>query len=619
MSFFNETQREPAIASERDISAGPRMGFQAAFEAAWDAQVRTESMYADAAAFATEEARQFYKIKDAGLEPPPRMTDRGFSVRGFGQLEDVASYYNNGENADKVAADLLSRNQHIERLRQERPELGLKTYEELWADVRAKAKAAETRWEDANTTFLGKLGGFIGGTAAAMNPVTDPFNAATLGVGGVGKTALARIATEAGAQSAVEAVNQFTGVGAARGRLGLETSVERSAGQVLAVGLGAGVLRGVGEGTTRWFRNTPKDPAPPVPAKTPELAPKAEAPARLEYPLEYYLGPTRRAQTVLDAEMAHVGKQLDEGVPPWALKPVTATALPDDIAMPQVRMPTRTVEQLIEQADPETWRLYSKLQDKADSLRRAIDDIAQIKVDAASTAALRQLDEQLVSLNATAQNAKGRKLAKLEAEMAALQEQRVPLAEAARAGSPEVAARRQSELRQGLLRIDEQMRDLAPALSRARSAAEERFHAQGVDPEVAEMLRRNNPGSEVLQRAKWADKPVARIDLTPLTFEQRVPVRATDKPGAPAAERATSHIREADMATQQKVEGLAAFAKQPLDGETHAFMPDGKRVALDTVMHLEGRQLTVREFLREVNEDSALLESVTTCSLGKIS
>lgn len=619
MSFFNETQREPAIASDKDVSSGPRLGFQAAFEAAWDAQVRTESMYADAAAFATEEARQFYKIKDAGLEPPPRMTDRGYDGRGIGQFEDVASYYNNGENADKVATDLLARNQHIERLRKERPELGLKTYDELWADVRAKAKAAETRWEEANTSFMGGIGGFLGGTLGAMNPWTDPLNAATLGVGGVGKTALVRIATEAGGQAAIEAVNQFTGVQGARERLGLETSFGRSAAQVAMVGAGAGVLRGAGEGLGRWFKGTPKDPAPPIPPKTPELAPKLEAPPRLEYPLDYYLGPSRRAQTVLDAELAHAGKQLDDGVPPWALKPATATALPRDIGFGNARIPTRSVEQLIEQADPETWRLYGKLQDKADSLRRAIDDVAQIKEDAASTAALKQLDEQIAALNATAQNAKGKKLSKLEAEMQALQEQRGPLAEAAKAGSPEVAARRQSELRQGLMRIDEQMRDLAPALSRARAAAEEKFLAQQVDPEVSSMLRQNNPGSEVLQRAKWADKPVERIDLSSLTFEQRVPTRPTDKPGASAAERAANHVKEADAATQRKVDSLAAFAKHPLEGETHVAMPDGRQVPLDTVLHLDDRKLTVRDFLREVNEDNALLESVSSCSLAKIS
>lgn len=619
MSFFNETQREPAIVSEKDVSSGPRLGFQAAFEAAWDAQTRTESMYADAAAFAAEEARQFYKIKEAGLEPPPRMTDRGFNLRGVGQLEDVADYYNRGENADKVAADLASRNQHIERLKAERPELKLQTYEEMWGAVKVKAKAAETRWEEANTSFGGAVGGFVGGMLGSMSPVTDPLNAATLGVGGAGKTALARVATEAGGQAAIEAVNQFTGVQGARERLGLETSFGRSAEQVAMVGVGAGVLRGAGEGLGRWFRNTPKDPAPPIPPKTPELAPKLEAPPRLEYPLDHYLGPSRRAQTVLDAELTHVERQLDDGTPPWATKPATATALPGDVGFGQARIPTRDVEQLIEQADPETWRIYGKLQDKADSLRRAIDDVAQLKEDAASTAALKQLDEQIASLNATAQNAKGKKLAKLEAEMQALQEQRGPLAEAAKAGSPEVAVRRQSELRQGLLRIDEQMRDLAPALSRARAAAEEKFLAQQVDPEVAEMLRRNNPGSEVLQRAKWADKPVERIDLSPLTLEQRVPVRPTDKPGAPAAERAANHVRELDAATQQKVDNLAAFAKQPLDGETHVFMPDGKQVSLDTVMHLDDRKLTVRDFLREVNDDNALLESVSSCSLAKIS
>lgn len=609
MSFFNEVNRETRVSTERDVASGPRLGFLGAFEAAWDAQTRTESFYADAAAFDTEEARQFYKIKEAGLEPPPRMTNRGFSLRGMGALEDVASYYNNGENADAVANDLTTRNQHIEKLRQQRPDLGLQTYDEMWTTVRKKAKAAEDRWEQSETSFGGAIGGFLGQMAGSMNPVTDPLNAATLGVGGVGRSVSKRIATEAGGQALVEGVNQFTGVSAARERLGLETSFARSAEQVAAVGIGAGALRGASEGLGRWFRGAPIVP---------------EAPARLEYPLAHYLGGSRRARTVLDAELANVGKQLDDGVPPWAVKPHTETALPRDILAPDARVPMSTIEQLIELADPETWRLYSRLQEKADQLRSAIDAIPKIIEDAGSTSALKQLDEQLATLAATAANAKGKKLAKLEAEMAALQEQRTPLAERVSAGSGETAARRQSELRQNLANIDVQMRDLALPLSRARAAAEDRFLAQRVDPDVAALLRRNNPGSEVLQKAKWNEAPIERIDLSPARLEDKVPRRPTDPPDATPQARAEMRVKEDAAFTETRVEALAAFAKQDLADVAELSLPDGRTVPLGTTIMLEGadgasRSVTLRDMLREVNDDNSLLESVASCSLAKIS
>lgn len=627
MSFFNETQREPAIGSANDISSGPRLGFLGAFEAAFDAQTRTESMYADAAAFDREEYAQMQRIRAAGLEPPPKLPSRG--LWGVKQFEDVASYYNVGEQADAVAADLAARNQHIERLRKERPDLNLRTYDEMWSEVKAKAKAAESRWENATTTTLGSVGGFLGTVAGSMNPDTDPLNAVTLGVGGIGKRAVSRVATEALGQGAIEAVNQFTGVQGARERLGLDTSFERSAAQVTMVGLGGGALRAAGEGFgalgRRWFRDTPKDPAPPAPPPrefTP--TPRVAEPARLEYPLDHYLGASRRAGTILDAELAHVGRQLDDGVPPWALKPATATALPGDILSPEVRLPKSTVEQLIERADPETWRLYAKLQDKADALRREIENVAKVQVDAAATAALRQLDEQIAALTATAQNTKGKKLAKLQADIATLEQNRAPLEAQAKAGSPETAARRQSELRQSLVRTDEQMRELALPMSRARAAAEGKFLSQQTDPEIAEMLRRNNPGSEVLQKAKWNEAPVERIDLSPKNLEAYVPRRPTDAPSAAPSQRAEAHAKQDAEAVAAQVEALDAFAKLPLEGETHVTLTNGAQVPVGTRLRFADadgnvREVSIKDWLAEVREDSRLLESVNACSLGKTS
>jgi hypothetical protein len=296
------------------------------------------------------------------------------------------------------------------------------------------------------------------------------------------------------------------------------------------------VLRGIGEGAQRWFRNAPNDPAPapPPPKPAPTVVTPEPAP-RLELPLSEYMGPSRRAGTILDAELAHVTKQLDDGVPPWAVKPATATALPDDITVPSVRMPESTLEQLVERADPETYRLYGKLQAQADRLRAEIDRVEAIKEDAGAVQALGQIDNQIAALEELWKTSKGSKRVKTEAKLEELRASREPLLERVDSAGAESAAARQANLRALLMKTDEQMRDLAVPLSRARAVAEEKFAAQRVDPEVAELLRRNNPGSEVLQKAKWNTQPIERIELGPADLERRVPVKPTDKPGATAA------------------------------------------------------------------------------------
>jgi hypothetical protein len=627
VSFFNEVQKDALTAPASQAARGPRLGYLASFEAAWDAQARTESFYADAYAFEQEEARQIKTIKDAGYEPPPSMIAARKFMQGIGVFEDVASYYNNGENADVVSAELLRRNQVIEKIRKERPELGLKTYDELWQNVRQKAKAAEEKWENSETTTGGALGGFLGGTLASLDPRTDPLNAATLGVGGAGRTALRRIGGEVGAQAAIESVNQFTGVSSARERLGLDNSMSRAAMSVAAVAGGAGVLRAAGEGLgylgRRWFREAPNDIPPPPP----EPAPKLEGPApRLELPYTEYMGPSRRAKTVLDADYDAALKQLDEGTPPWALRPATQdVTLPRDISNTSFRLPEFDVEKAIARADPETWRMYTKLQERADRLRVEIDNVGKIKEDAGSTAALLELDKQLAALTETAQAAKGKKLAKLQAQIADLEAARIPLAEAVSAGSGETAARRQSELRQTLFDTDVQMRELAVPLSRARAAAEGEWQARNVRPEVADWLRTRNPDSEVLQKAKWQEKAPEKLDLSPQKLEQRVPAKPGDPPGMTPVARAEARAAEALKEQADLVEEIGVSVKSPaLDIADEFVMPDGTKVSPDQRLLLPDedgniRELTARDLVREMREDQDLIESVSACSLVKTS
>jgi hypothetical protein len=302
VTFF-DTDERPFINSvpAEQAAFAPRAGFLEAFNMAWDVQTKAWSQFGLEYALREQEQEMFQRIRSAGAEPPASLNDYedkqiapGVNFEGFmagvnsGAYLDAARLYaGDVPDSQDITGRLAERDKRLEELRNQFPNAGIRTYREMFDDVRAKAQEAERRLSRTPFTFGGYLGEFAGGAAGSLAPTTDPLNAATIGVGGIGRTALTRIATEGGAQAGIETINQFTGVQENRQLMGLEYGLSQAALQVATTGLGGAMLRGIGEGgaavARRWFRDAPGDPAPSpegIIAQAPSVA-RREAPDAL--------------------------------------------------------------------------------------------------------------------------------------------------------------------------------------------------------------------------------------------------------------------------------------------------------------------------------------------------
>lgn len=242
--FWNGTPAE--LPSDQQFTAGPRPTFSQAFSAAYNDQANNWSMIGLGVAFSQAEQKQLDAIFAATGQRLAPLTDQLFyyalAKRANGQPLD---------STDKSYLDALQeREGAIAKLRETHPEIP--SYDELWAGVKKDAQQYDQTAADVgsreggflSSSWLGDLAGRIAGSFTYR----DPLNLATLAIGGIGKTAIMRIATEAGFNSAAEAIDQFTGVQRNREMLGLENGTGQALGQIATAGVGAGVFRSAGEG-----------------------------------------------------------------------------------------------------------------------------------------------------------------------------------------------------------------------------------------------------------------------------------------------------------------------------------------------------------------------------------
>ena len=179
----------------------------------------------------------------------------GESIPGFETLrfKDVARSLTEGEalgtseRDDNYTVDLDMVNTRLKKLKETHPEI--QTFEEMFAAIQKQAKDTENRAADvsARADGFGSVVNFMSGMVGAFN-TNDPLNIATLPLGGWGKTATLRIATEMGIGGLSETINQVLGVRENREFLGLDNSTWRSVQQILFAAGGAGAFRGAIEG-----------------------------------------------------------------------------------------------------------------------------------------------------------------------------------------------------------------------------------------------------------------------------------------------------------------------------------------------------------------------------------
>tara|TARA_R110000744_G_scaffold247892_1_gene364341 strand:- start:2546 stop:4495 length:1950 start_codon:yes stop_codon:yes gene_type:complete len=203
----------------------------------------------------TENSHQAYKL--AGQNIP------GFETLRF---KDIAESLTDDkalgdEDQGDYTIDLDLVNQKLKKLKETHPEI--QTFEEMFAALKVKAKATEMRAQDVlgRADTFGDVVGFMSGMAGAFNK-NDPLNIASLPLGGWGKTAITRIATEMGVGGLTETINQFLGVRSNRELLGLDNSTWRSVQQILFAAGGAGVFRGAIEGAPVVGRAVERKVAP---------------------------------------------------------------------------------------------------------------------------------------------------------------------------------------------------------------------------------------------------------------------------------------------------------------------------------------------------------------------
>lgn len=676
MSFFDTANADGYRGSAEEGSAGPRLGFQEAFSAAWDATTKAHSLLAVEQGLRAVEQNQIKRIREAGLRPPESL-DEGESspfLTQFRQGRYSAAAQSIKDGGGWYTDELIARrDEHIRQLQKDRPDLGLLTYGDMFKQVQADAQEAEKRSE-LPKTFAGHVGAFFGEAAGSLDPVSNPVNFATLGVGGgegvIGRAAvqgLGQMATESVALAASDPENILLQRQRQPGedvrRLGMA-----AAGGVLA-DLGFQGVGAVGRRLTtgKWFADRPLPPepkpaveAPPapfqgeVPPSMPAGRPLHEYPdfetfarAHGQEPMPYGFTPEAKRRTALDLDHVTAELQRWDGPAPWELKPPeTMTALP--------RAPEPGVEINIA---PGSYTRYLNGLETIDDIARRIDPDLFRQYD--------QLQRNIEEIRAGIEREKN----------------------ATTFFDADEAARKQRELnaRQWIQKFDQQMRDLAPLVTRAYGAAEREWRSAPVDHNALNFFKSIEESGARWRYRGEGEKSLTEQPIRPRTEEPAAAPASTDDkiPAASMepdidkrlrvdtdtavarARQNTEHVREkldekveAFVTNTQKMAKLDAKqleatiaaatkalaeakiamrdiaargdkkaaqervskAEQELDELTNVTFPDGRKLSLDKdfapFVHDDGtvENMTIRDYLREMAKDQDALQSVTTCS-----
>lgn len=699
MSVFNETNREAETGGFEQGSTGPKLGFLGAWESAWKDQVSNSSVLGMENAFRDVEQEQVQALRKAGVAPHASLNDaedgvflKGSATQGGRKYRSAAQFFEDGGTPEQ-AQFMQERDAHIEKLREQNPGLNLRTYREMWDEVKGRAQKAEQKWEQAPTSVGGAIGGFIGGAVAGMNPVSDPLNAASLPIGGVGRSGVMRIAEQGGMQAVAETINQATGVQENRRLLGLSNGLGDAASRVGMAALGGAGFQALGEGATalgrRWFKSTPKDPAPPPPKESGPLlltyqprergkipgeegdaiampnpvqgprrpvdllqdfdAFKAEMDRRAAGPL----GPSRVALARSGEDVAHAVDQLSDwgGPTPDQIKPKTDTAPFSPVTSYRVEGGVRervansleSIDDLARKHDPQTFSIYDKLATKAEELRALIARSTEAQTaHADALGAATEHDNQIRQLTEQLGRAKGKAARKIEQQIEALQGSRPdapPMPE-------DVSA-----IREQLQKIDEQRRDLAPMVSRAYKAAKGQWPGRRIDPDALRVIEGLEGGTFQFRPGDGSTTPhILKIEHeplpdAPLTVRDVVPemqrADVLDKLGPKAdAADVVSHVaqEQAKVVDAQLDAFRSKVAKvigDALDGSKPKDLPKPKPGEPDpnivefgdgSTLHLDNdrmplmddagniREVSVREYLAEIEKDNRAAEAAGSCS-----
>lgn len=645
-----------------NIAYGPKLGFLGSLEASYNEQVRYNSIFGAVVATRNAEQENFARIREAGGTPPPSLDPNEFSLlgipsydkRGYMETMRAMAAERDFRTSDAAALDDSGRAQHtiedrtfkavgernnmLRELQQKYPDAGIKTYDDIFADVSAEALAAKRRVEMSKTTLWGKVGGFAGAAAGSVDPRTDPLNFATLPIGGFGKTILGRVAAQFGGQAAIETINQFTGVQENQRLLGGHPTGTDALVAIGMAGLGGAALQGVGEGVgalfragrRRWFKPDTVDPPPPAPEPAPGPAsrPVETHMTGVDYVVAHIDSKTRIGKARAVEDMAYVSHELASwSTLPHEILPPTAGRLPSPDATARPELPaawqraadqTASIDEVARRVDPKVFAIYDKLNAQREELRAVVKVRDQVAYTARENARS-TVDTAITTKERQLERARGvKKREKIQAEIDALHQT------ADKAGLPD-----NPNVRAEIQRLDEKMRDLAPTVSRAYARAQGKWDLmQEQHKQVSDMIDagRSEVGEgftvEGVRAAGEAKRAPTEGTGTGVTDKGATPTSAADtvadllqrtaNEDAAAKDKALESFRNAATRMLETEGDNATFRVDGIDREMHL---DRDTVEFEDPIDGGTREMSIRDVLRETHEDNETLKAVSSCSI----
>lgn len=652
------------------LAPPPKLGFFGAIEASYKEDQASRSLLGAEVALANEEESNVQRIRDLG-ETAPALLDRTKGIFGTGSYSDYlrsrlaareAAPEDEGRAgfvADAAINRIVGeRDKQLRALQEKYPNAGIKTYSDMYSDIVKKAETDRDKWRSADTSFMGSIGGFIGSLASGFNPATNPFNVMTSVFAG-GGTIAARMAAQAGIQSATEGANQLFGSADAEAYLGGDrATTDQRLLSVLGAGVGGAVLQGGGEalgrlfrlGATklgaragRWFRAEEGAPPPP-----PEPAPAAREVSTFkgaDATLAQYayrdglaavlpssdLGETAVGRAIFRRDMDTLASRLASwSEAPWSLEP-PGTVRSEGMVLPSTRD--------IGAGDnlPASWRAVAEATDyDVNAVARNLDKptfVAYDKLTKEIAAARRDLGYHGGADALEAQKAE------LEAKIATLTK------EAERKGTLQAidqisekienlraAAKRRMpapEAQERLKGLQAKQQKLYPVIARAYARAQGLWSLY--DEQAQAVRTMVETGQQGVDPFGFSMGRLRSADATP-----RATVELSQAPGAAVVPRAGETMTQAVERTVQ--EGL-----KQLDNEVAQFQQQVSKMLTDaaekgvitveggaplkltdelTVPNLDGngeRTITVKQLLEETQEDLDTFNAVGSCSIAKTS
>jgi hypothetical protein len=266
MSFFDGQPDTNILPTAADgVTAGPQTGFAANFQAAAADAYHVRSAFAAQEDMANLEQTQLdalYKATGTRLQPvfPGAFYNPSDDFNGKSSpfQQDIMHVMAGDDTVnDQMRQEYKTTAQaQIEKYDALAQQHGLLTYEQMFKQVQQNAQQTAENAQDVSqrSTFAGEVGGFLGGAAGSMTQ-RDPINLATLALGGVGKTFIARVASQIGLNGLAQAAELLTGsADTQKLLLGKGPTTGEEATQIALAGLGAGVLHAGGEAVGAGYR-----------------------------------------------------------------------------------------------------------------------------------------------------------------------------------------------------------------------------------------------------------------------------------------------------------------------------------------------------------------------------